>query len=1236
MLQRIRLVGIFWLCLLSITYAQDGKLSGKVTNQNGEPLPFTTVIVFEGDLVRYGTQTDESGTYSIQPISVGTYRVEFRYLGAKQVRSDVPIIDGQTRLLDVSFAENVTETDTVQIESYVNPVFEKDPKVASVLSGKDVQSIGTRNVQSLAAITPGVYQSDEGDGGINIRGARSNATVYYVDGVKIRGVTTLPQKSIEQLQVITGGTPAEYGDFTGGVISITTARPSPKFGGGVELVSSEFLDPYGRNLAALTLTGPLIKKTETVEGFDYKRSVLGFFLSGEFDYQEDSDPGARGVVSLRDGVLADLQETPLIFNTDGENFLSRANFIRAEDIVNVDAKTQNEDQRIRVLGRLDFQPTDNIVMKLGGSYENITSDLWSTANMLFAPQGNSQFTGNSYRGWFRFQQNFKSAEGSLLKNLFYSLQADYSLYQRRFQDRVHKDNFFDYGYIGQFDFDIVPLYQYVDDPQSEVSSAPYWQVIGFGENNLRFDPSNSKNPLLAKYNEVIFDYVEQNGVTNLFPGLFSNEPVVNSLTNMDELAFRGGLRNGDFPRSVYSLFSGVGSSPGSYTKFDFEQFRVTGQATAEIKGHNLKAGFEFEQRVERFYSIGLRGGGSVWDLMRQYTNFHLNNQETDPNLFQYVIRNGEFQDTVFVPLQYSAGDQTTFDRNLRARLGLPIDGTERINIDGLPLETFSLDLFNADELLNNGLGAVSYYGFDHLGNKTQTVAEGEFFTDLDNRPLNPFSPTYISAFIQDKFEFEDIIFNVGLRVDRFDANQPVLKDNFSLYPTYSAAEAASGNLAFPSFSLPGGVGGDWVPYVDDALNPSEIIGYRNGESWFDANGAPVSSNVIAAASGGKPKPYVQEEEVSINSFKDYEPQTVFMPRISFSFPISDVALFFAHYDVLAQRPGQLLPTQGSLLAGQISDYAFLENRPTVEVNNPNLRPEITVDYEAGFKQKIGQRMALNVSAFYREFRDQIRFRRFANAFPFSYDTYDNLDFSTVKGFVFSFDMRRTKNTQLRMGYTLSFADGTGSNFTSARNVVNFLEGVGVLRVPLPLDIDQRHRFSGVLDYRFGGSNLGPALSFGDNTIHPLKNFGANMTFQMGSGTPFSRNSVVVPAVAGGINIVNQIQGTPNGFRKPWQFRADLRLDKTFQLNTGTKGAKLYDMNLYLLVLNLFDTENVVNVYRFTGLPDDDGFLESDQGVQTILTQIDPQSYVDLYGTRVNNPNNFSLPRRIRLGLLFNF
>jgi len=626
--------------------------------------------------------------------------------------------------------------------------------------------------------------------------------------------------------------------------------------------------------------------------------------------------------------------------------------------------------------------------------------------------------------------------------------------------------------------------------------------------------------------------------------------------------------------------------------------------------------------------------------MRQYANFQLGTLATDPNSFEYLSVDGEFQDTVNVPVQYVGEDQKEFDRRLRERLGLAVDGLDIINTDALPPEFYTLDLFNADELLNDGLGIITYYGFDYLGNRTKRRSAGDFFTDTENRPMNPFAPTYISAYIQDKFELEDIRFNIGLRIDRFDANQPVLKDPFSLYPTFSAAEVASGNLGIDPFDLPAGVGGDWVPYANSAENPTEVIGYRDGEAWYNAAGAPVSSTQLAV-SGNVPQPFIKEGEVSLESFEDYKPQTTFMPRISFSFPITDEALFFAHYDVLAQRPGQLLPTQGSLLAGQLTDYVFLENRPTGDINNPNLRPEITIDYEAGFKQKIGERMALSLSAFYREMRDMVRFRRFTNAYPFSYDTFDNLDFGNVKGFVFSLDMRRTRNTQLRVGYTLQFADATGSNFSSARNVVNFLEGVGVLRVPLPINTDQRHRISAVADYRFGGRSMGPELRFGDKSIYPLKNFGANLTMQIGSGTPFTKNSVVVPAVQGGINIVNQIQGTPNGFRRPWQFRADLRLDKRFTLGgkvktEGVGRSRAFDFNAYLLVLNLFDTENVVNVYRFTGLPDDDGYLSSDTGQQAILSQIDPVAFTDLYRLRVNNASNYSLPRRMRLGLQFNF
>ncbi|TAE46969.1 MAG: TonB-dependent receptor [Bacteroidetes bacterium] len=1226
--------------LTQAAFAQDGKLSGKVLDADNQPVAYASVRVYSGDQPKFGGQTDENGVFSINPVTPGTYRVEARYLQATQSLDNVSVLASQTRNIVIKFAGDLTKTLDV-VEIYDQAPFEKSPIVGTTLTNENIVNSGIRNVQTLASLTAGVFQGDEG-GSLYIRGARDNATTYIIDGVKIRGQSTVPQASIGQFQVITGGTPAEFGDFTGGVINITTSNPSSEFSGNVELQTSQYLDPYGKNLAGLSLSGPIIKRTRYIEGTEkaYKTSVLGFFINAEADYDYDSDPVGRGIYQLKPGLLADLQQTPLQAADDGLSFRSRANYIRETDFEQVSAKTNNNSLRLRGLARLDFQPADNVLVKVGGSYEHIDLDQWGLGNSLFAPDPQGQFLGKNYRAWARFQQSFQGGKNSAVRNLFYTLQADYSGYERNFINSVHRDNVFDYGYVGKFDYDITPVYTYVDDPNDPFSSSPYWRTAGYAETNLQFDPTNSRNPLYANYNTTIIDYAAQNGLVNLGFDPFNTSPRINYLTNITDLGFRQGIANGGGPRGIYSLFSGIGANSGTYQKFQFEQFRITGQATAEIKGHNLKAGFEFEQRVERAYSLAPRG---LWSLMRQYANFHLQTLNSDPSSWTYGLNGaGEWNDTVSVPLLYSAASQKEFDKNVREKLGLPVDGTDVINIDALGPEFFSLDMFTADELLNQGLGVVTYYGYDYKGNKTDRVAPERFFTDILNRPENAFSPTYISAFLQDQFEFEDIIFNVGVRVDRFDANQKVLKDQYSLYPTYTAAELASGNLGIPAFTLPEGVGADYVPYVNSASSFSEILGYRSGETWYDRSGSPISSAELARLSGGKVQPAVKIDSVGPESFRDYTPQTVVMPRVSFSFPISDMALFFAHYDVLAQRPGQLQATQGSLLAGQISDYAFLENRPTSTVVNPNLKPEITVDYEAGFKQRVGARIGLTMSAFYRRQRNMINFRRFANAFPFAYDSYDNLDFGNVKGFSFSFDMQRIRNFQLRTSYTLQYSDATGSDQNSARNVTNFLEGFGVLRTTLPTNFDQRHRLVGNFDYRFMGRSMGPALNIGERTFYPLREFGANLTATLGSGTPYTKNAVPIASVLGGVNLVNQIQGTPNGARLPWQFRLDFRLDKSFVWggkpveNEPGKTSRAFDANIYIQFLNVLNTQNIVGVYRYTGLPDDDGFLSSASGSQYVLTQIDSQSFVDLYQARVNNPDNYSLPRRIRLGLLFNF
>ena len=87
---------------------------------------------------------------------------------------------------------------------------------------------------------------------------------------------------------------------------------------------------------------------------------------------------------------------------------------------------------------------------------------------------------------------------------------------------------------------------------------------------------------------------------------------------------------------------------------------------------------------------------------------------------------------------------------------------------------------------------------------------------------------------------------------------------------------------------------------------------------------------------------------------------------------------------------------------------------------------------------------------------------------------------------------------------------------------------------------------------------------------------------------------------------------------------------------GKEDKKKVSLNVYLQLLNVLNTLNVTSVHRATGNPDDDGYL-NDPGTQAGITSLnDEQSFRELYAIKTNPPYNYSLPRRIRLGLLLNF
>jgi hypothetical protein len=575
-----------------------------------------------------------------------------------------------------------------------------------------------------------------------------------------------------------------------------------------------------------------------------------------------------------------------------------------------------------------------------------------------------------------------------------------------------------------------------------------------------------------------------------------------------------------------------------------------------------------------------------------------------------------------------------FYEKVRELTGQPL--TDYVNIDGLNPDDLSLDMFAAEELTNRR--AIGYNGYDYLGNKLSAKTTfDDFFTvtDAEGRrtlPVAPNNPIYSAAYIQDKFTFRDIIFRLGLRVDRYDANTKVLKDPYSLYEIMQADNFyQQPDVTDPR---PPAVQDNWKVYVVSE-GSTEVRAYRDGDQWYTAEGSPVNDGTEIFGNEIPNPYYVERNSENRNirsrdydpsgSFEDYEPQISWMPRLAFSFPISDEANFFVHYDILVQRP------PSNTIATALDYYYWSDGPPS---NNPNLKPEKTIDFEVGFKQKVSNSSAITLSAYYKELRDMIQSQTYllVPGVPGnSYNSYGNQDFGTVKGFSFSYDLRRTQNLEFTAAYTLQFADGTGSSATSQVDLN--INARGNIRYLSPLSFDERHRIALNLDYRYGSGNQynGPRL-FGSDIFSEA---GINIQAVAASGRPYTAQQKPERFGASGIG------GSINGAKLPWNFSMDMRIDKSFRIAGGEGGKPLF-LNVYLRMENVFNAKNTIGVYSASGSAYDDGFLVTPSGQSSIQVledsgrSEDVPNYLLSYQWGELNPGFFTLPRRTYLGAILQF
>lgn len=1195
-------------CLMlfgTLTIVAQTSLEGKVKDkESGEPILFGTVAIYKNGVLTTGVETDLDGNYFFSDIQPGTYDLEVSYVGYKTSRiNGVVCKAGQNTRVNVDLEVEGVLVDEIVVVDYKVPLIEVDntSQGATITSDK-IATLPQKNINAIVANAAGVSSADGSQP--SLRGSRSNETIYFIDGIRTRG--TIPQSEVDQLQLVNGGIEAKYGDVSGGVISLTSKGPSQSFTGGVELETSEGLDAFGYNLLSANISGPILKNSK-------KQTVLGFRFSGQYLDIDDSSPSAVGVTRAPLSVIQELEQTP--FYNLGTSLLPAAERLRTPDVGGpLKARPNERNKNLNITGRIEAKLSNSIDITFSGNYEDDVDRFTpgssglpnSGSSWAFFNWNNNPFAyEQKLRLNFRFRHKLgkqagldggdpsqaKETSNSLIRNLSYTILAGFERTNFSQEDLRHQDRFFDYGYLGNFPATFTPIVGFVEDGNGGFQRSH----LGYQRVNGDFIADANINPVLAKYGSASNGIIRSDR-SSVWSNLFAN---VGQVYN--------NYSKGESDLYTFNFSTGFDLVPGS----------------SEKGRHSIQFGVIYEQTVDRAYVLR---PFELWRNADLLVNNPLSLAEVDKTAFKEINEDG---DSIFFPV-YEKDAESKFFFKIREKLG--VGEREFVNVHSLSPDQLSIDMFSSRELAD--LNIVDYRGYDYLGNKTTgNISFEDFFTERDAEgrrsfPVAPFSPIYAAGYIQDKFSYKDIIFRLGLRADYYDANTKVFKDPYALYDIETADSYFSRN---PDKVRPASVGDDYKVYVTGAES-EEIIGYRVGDQWYQPNGTAVSGGNVIFNGGVVYPRYVDRENRVLDiqdpnfkpeySFDDYTPQLNLMPRMAFSFPISEDANFFTHYDVLYQRP----PSNSVLTA---LDYFYFNNAGSSGVqNNPNLRPVRTVSYEAGFQQKVSQFAAIKMSAYYKENKDLIQRRVYTNvpAPITTYETYGNLDFGTTKGFSFQFDKRRTNNLEFSATYTLQFADGSGSDANSSGGINNR----GIIRNLNPLSFDERHRLTANIDYRYesGKAYDGPKIA----GLDIFANTGINLNVIAVSGQPFTRNSN--PAPLGG----NGFLGSINGSRKPWTFTMDMRLDKTFSLKS--KGSRSLEGNIYLRVQNLLDARNVRNVFGYTGDPENDGYLLSEFGQDRISdiqsTGKNVDAFLDAYSWRLISPGNFFFPRRIYLGVIFNY
>jgi len=447
------------------------------------------------------------------------------------------------------------------------------------------------------------------------------------------------------------------------------------------------------------------------------------------------------------------------------------------------------------------------------------------------------------------------------------------------------------------------------------------------------------------------------------------------------------------------------------------------------------------------------------------------------------------------------------------------------------------------------------------------------------------------------------------------------KYELRFYQNYFPSQFRPSQLDINAYGFDMNANGGQLDALDGPRRPITASAYVQDSYERDGVHADVGLrydylNVNAKALKNVADPLGSDLVLTEDDLADAKTYGRISPRIGIAFPVTSRNMLHVNWGQFYQQPD----FQDLYVSYQFLEYKVRVGGYDVTFGNPNLRPEMTTAYEVGLSHQWNDFSKYDVSLYYKDVKDHVE-ATFIPASPYSFTAFRNVGLATLKGVDMSVTMHRVNHIDASLGYSLSFAEGTGAG-SSSRNIA--WTG-GPLPPPpqWPLDFDRRHKLSANLGLSYL-KNEGP--KWRNHT--PLADVDVNVLYNVATGARYTPTKVWDEVTL--LNVAPEPIGSPNEHRGPPTQTLDFKITKGIWL-----GGPMLDA--YVWVLNAFNASNALRVYQGTGSPHTTGFLgtAAGQAQADFLRRegIDPDH---AYGLATQQSDLFSYPRTVRFGLRMEF